>query len=83
MTLRISDLKTGESEASMKQLLIYCGLFFLEFEKLYKPQDVRVILRIYQNDAIEELLPDIVDILWVMDRIVTQSAFVEYLREED
>lgn len=83
MTLRISDLKTGVKEASMKQLLIYCGLFFLEYKPLFNPRDVLVILRIYQNDAIVEHQPEIDEILWYMDRIKTQSQIVTWLREED
>src|SRR3954462_2531756 len=31
--LRIFDLKTGVSPASMKQLMIYAGLFFLQYGK--------------------------------------------------
>lgn len=81
--LRIHDLKTGVKEASMKQLLIYTGLFFLEYERLYSPRDIEVSLRIYQNDAIQELLPSVPDILMVMDRIRTQAAIVAFLREED
>lgn len=81
--LRISDLKTGTSPSSMKQPLIYAGLFFLEYKNLFKPEDVRTVLRIYQNDQFEELLPDMADILMVMSRIKTQAALVANLREED
>jgi hypothetical protein len=80
-TLRISDLKTGLTEANMKQLKIYAALFCLELG--YNPNDIRIILRIYQNDAIEELIADPADILMVMSRIRTQSALIAYLREED
>jgi uncharacterized protein DUF2800 len=81
MTLRIHDLKTGVKPASMKQLLIYAAIFF--FEYALSPKDVKVILRIYQNDAIEEFLPDLTDIVSVMSRVKTQAALIAYLREED
>lgn len=80
-TLRISDLKTGLAPADMKQLKIYAGLFFFEYK--FSPNDVHVILRIYQNDAVEEMIPDPTEILMVMDRIKTQATLIAYLREED
>lgn len=79
--LRIHDLKTGIKEAEMKQLLIYCGIFFLSFP--FKPADVQVLLRIYQNDDIIEIEPTVDEILYVMDRIRTQARFIAYLREEE
>lgn len=82
-TLRISDLKTGITPADMKQLMIYAGLFFLEYGSVFQPNNVRTVLRIYQNDAIEELEPDPAEILMVMDRIKTQAALIAYYREED
>ena len=81
--LRVSDLKTGTSATSMKQPLIYAGIFFFEYGELFKPQDVKVVLRIYQNDQVEEWIPDLGDIVGVMSTIRTQAARVAYLREED
>lgn len=81
--LRIHDLKTGVTPASMRQLLIYAGLFFHHYSSVFDPRDVRVILRIYQNDAIEEHQPDLPELLWVMSRIKELAAAVAYLREED
>jgi hypothetical protein len=80
-TLRISDLKTGISPADMKQLKIYAALFCFEYE--FSPNKLHIILRIYQNDIIEELIADPADIIMVMSRIKTQAALVAYLREED
>lgn len=80
-TLRVSDLKTGITAADMKQLKIYAGLFCFEYSM--SPLEIRIILRIYQNDAIEELIADEADILMVMERIKTQAEIVAYLREED
>jgi hypothetical protein len=79
--LRIHDLKTGLIPADMMQLKIYAALFC--FQCGYLPNTIRIILRIYQNDAIEELIADPTDIYAVMDRIQTLSKFIEYLREED
>ena len=83
MTLRISDLKTGLTPADMKQLLIYAGIFFFEYRSLFDVRTTRTVLRIYQNDAIEELIPETPEILMVMDRIKTQAQLIAYLREED
>lgn len=80
-TLRVSDLKTGITAADMKQLKIYAGLFC--FEYAMSPLEIQIILRIYQNDAIEELVCDNADILTVMERIKTQAEIIAYLREED
>jgi hypothetical protein len=79
--LRIADLKTGISPTSMKQPLIYAGIFCLQFG--YSPLDLSEInLRIYQNNAIEELIPDPVDVILVMDKIKAAADFVAFLREE-
>lgn len=80
-TLRISDLKTGITEASMKQLLIYAGLFCWEYG--YNPNDIRIVLRIYQNDEVQELIPDPSEVLMIMSRIKTQAELIKFLREED
>jgi hypothetical protein len=80
-TLRISDLKTGLIPAEMKQLLIYAAIFFFEYG--VSPRDVKVILRIYQNDQIEELIPDASDLLMIMSRVKAQAALIAYLRAEE
>jgi hypothetical protein len=79
--LRIHDLKTGKIVASMKQLLIYAGIFCFEYRM--SPNEISISLRIYQNDAITEMIPDPSDILLVMSRIKTQAERIAYLREED
>lgn len=48
--LRIHDLKTGTTPAHMEQLMIYAGYFCLEYG--YKPRDIDIELRIYQNDQV-------------------------------
>ncbi len=49
-TLRIHDLKTGETPASMDQLIKYAALFCLEYN--YDPNQLIFDLRIYQTDEI-------------------------------
>ena len=48
--LRIHDLKTGTSPTHMEQLMVYAAYFCLEYG--YKPKDIDIELRIYQNDQV-------------------------------
>jgi len=66
--LRIHDLKTGETPASLKQLEIYAALFCLEYG--IKPGDIGIELRIYQNDDVLIGNPTAENILPIMDKIV-------------
>lgn len=64
--LRIHDLKTGESKASFKQLIIYAALFCLEYN--ISPFDITTKLRLYQNitlteDEVNNLKDQHIDIL--------------------
>lgn len=75
--LRIHDLKTGMSPASMNQLLIYAGLFVLDYQ--VKEKDLKgVELRIYQNDEVTEFSPvprdvfDVAAIIVKADKIINQ-----------
>lgn len=67
--LRIHDLKTGETKASMTQLEIYAALFCLEYEK--NPRDIDMELRIYQSDQVLVHNPNASDILNITDKIIT------------
>lgn len=78
--LRIHDLKNGTTIAKMDQLLIYAGLFFLEYR--IRPEDVYVELRIYQGDEMEVLVPELRDISFVMNHIVHCDQVLEDRREE-
>lgn len=73
--LRIHDLKTGITQASMNQLLVYDALFCLEYK--YKPTDITIENRIYQaNDVIiENPNPD--SIFRIMDTIVRFDKIIE------
>lgn len=68
--LRIHDLKTGVTPASMDQLMCYAGLFFLEYKRDYRPQTMKVELRIYQNSDILVSQPNADEIRTVMEKIV-------------
>lgn len=78
--LRIHDLKTGAIPCSEKQLFIYTALFCLEYG--FKPFDIEVELRIYQNDEIREFIPDPDEIAHIMDRIKTFDRRITQLRLE-
>lgn len=82
--LRISDLKTGVTPTSFKQLIAYAALFFLEYghELRVGPFDVDTELRIYQNDEVRFEVADPGEIVHAMDRIKTADLIIEELREE-
>ena len=73
--LRIHDLKTGRRPVHMEQLEIYAALFCLEYK--VKPGDIRIELRIYQNDEILVHEPTAEDILPIMDKIVHVNKMLE------
>lgn len=73
--LRIFDLKTGEIPAHMDQLEIYAALFCLEYR--VKPGDIKMELRIYQNDEVIIHEPTAEDILPIMDKIVHLNKVLE------
>ena len=79
--LRIHDLKTGESPTHMEQLMIYAALFCLEYN--YKPNEIQMELRIYQNDGIICHQPTIEDIFPIMDRIITFDKIINSIKQED
>lgn len=80
-TLRVSDLKTGVTEASMVQLEIYAALFCLEYK--FKPFDIKMELRIYQNDGVALYVPGPEVIAVVMEKIIWFDKRINYLRMED
>lgn len=74
--LRIHDLKTGVSPSSMDQLLCYAGLFFLEYKRDYRPQTMKVELRIYKNQEVLISQPNSEEIKSVMEKIVHGNAVI-------
>ena len=79
-TLRISDLKTGITPASVRQLEIYAALFCLEYK--FRPFHIRTELRIYQNDEVQEYEADPDVIFHIMDQGVTFDKRIEALKAE-
>lgn len=77
--LQIFDLKTGESKASVDQLLIYAALFCLEYQ--FKPFDIEYDLRIYQLDEIQIFEVDPNDIAQIMAKIVAFDKMIEELKQ--
>lgn len=66
--LRIHDLKTGVTPAHMEQLYIYAALFCLEYNK--QPEEIMIILRIYQFNKIFEEIPEPQTIRLIMSKIM-------------
>ena len=70
--LRIHDLKTGVTPANIVQLRIYAALFCLEYSM--EPYDIKIELRIYQNDEVivdkpsPDEISDLMDIIIHSDR---------------
>lgn len=75
--LRIHDLKTGRVPAHMDQLKVYAAYFCLEYE--VKPADIKIELRIYQNDKVEIYKPEVIEIEDIINKIV---HFDKVLRKE-
>lgn len=78
--LRIHDLKTGKLQASVHQLEVYAALFCLEYR--YKPAEIEIELRIYQNDEVQVYEGDPDVITHIMDKIVMFDKRLNALRLE-
>lgn len=77
--LRIHDLKTGVNPCSMHQLEVYAAMFCLEYK--FQPGKIQMELRMYQNDEVEVLYPEIDQIAHIMDRIITFDKLIEQERQ--
>lgn len=80
-TLRIHDLKTGVIPAHMEQLEIYAALFCLEYD--FKPSNLNIELRIYQNNEILVHNPMAEEIVPIMDKIVTFDKVISKIKEQE
>src|SRR3954466_3750906 len=78
--LRIFDLKTGVTPCKFDQLLIYAALFCLEYN--IKPMDIKIELRIYQNDEVRVVQADPLDIMSIMDMIILFDSLITDLSYE-
>lgn len=79
--LRIHDLKTGATPAHMEQLFIYAALFCLEYK--FKPSEIEIETRIYQNNEVWIETPTVEDILPIMDSIITFDKIINKIRERE
>lgn len=75
--LKIYDLKTGKTPASIKQVEVYAGYFCLEYG--VNPTEINTHLRIYQNSEIIVHDPDPDEIWNVMDRIIAFDHIIRSL----
>lgn len=78
--LRIHDLKTGVSPASMHQLEIYAALFCLEYQ--VDPKDIFIELRLYQTNEVVVHNPEAQDIQEIMNKIIFLDKELEKFKRE-
>lgn len=78
--LRIHDLKTGTFHTSERQLEVYAALFCLEYG--FRPFDIEIELRIYQNNETRIYEADPVTISLIMEKIKTFDERINKLRED-
>lgn len=80
-TLKIKDLKSGVTKASVHQLEVYGALFCLEYE--INPYDINFEFSIYQDDTRTDWDGDPDDIAYIMDKIVNFDKQINQLRLEE
>ena len=78
--LRIHDLKSGSTPASMNQLLVYSALFCLEYE--FDPIDISFELRIYQGDQVLVHNPGAKEIQPIISKIIEFDKILNNIQEE-
>lgn len=78
--LRIHDLKTGETPASITQLMVYAALFCLEYDQ--DPNKIGIELRIYQGDNVLVETPQCDEILRIINRIVVFDRRIDKIKKE-
>jgi hypothetical protein len=77
--LRIHDLKTGVTPASVHQLEVYAAIFCLEYGT--SPYEIEMEFRIYQNDDVETWIGDPNVIADIMDTIVEFDTRINFIRQ--
>lgn len=78
--LRVHDYKSGVVKASEKQLYVYGALFCLEYG--FKPREIEIELRIYQNNEVfvYEADPELVG--FIMGKIIEFDKRINELKQE-
>lgn len=79
--LRIFDLKTGLTRSSVHQLEVYTALFCLEYN--VDPREIKIELRIYQDNEVQIYDADPEDILFIMEKIQEFDEQINRLRLEE
>ena len=64
----------------MDQLLVYTAIFCLEYG--FKPHQIEIELRLYQNEEIQIYEPTVDEIVHIMDKIVMFDQRIEQLKAE-
>ena len=77
-TLRIHDLKTGQTPGSMNQLLVYAALFCLEYR--IQPGDIEIELRLYQSDEVLVHRPEVEEVLHIIDKIILFDKMIDQIK---
>jgi hypothetical protein len=62
----------------MEQLMAYAAFYCLEYR--VKPKDLDIELRIYQNDEIAILKPEVIDIQKIMEQAIRANKIALKLR---
>lgn len=79
--LRIHDLKTGAIKGSVHQLEVYAALFCLEYE--IDPFDIKIELRIYQDNEVVVYDADPEDVIFIMNKIQEFDKIITHHRMEE
>ena len=77
--LRIHDLKTGTGPVHHEQLEIYAAWFCLEYH--IRPSDIKIELRIYQNNKKDIWFPEPERIEEIISKIYESDEIVKELKE--
>lgn len=78
-TLRIHDYKSGLHKASEKQLYVYAAYFCLEYG--FKPHDIKIELRIYQNDQVFEYIAEPDFVWYIMKKAEEFDRYIKELKQ--
>lgn len=79
--LRIHDYKSGTTPAKIEQLEVYAAYFCLEYD--YKPSEIDIELRIYQNGEVIYHNPTPDDISFIINRIRIGDKIISKIKEGD
>ena len=79
--LRIHDFKSGSIIADMRQLKIYAALSCLEYR--INPFDIKIELRIYQNDDVDIHEADPSEIKQIMEHIIECDRLIENIKRRE